>query len=207
MPTNENETTEGVIAAFSTYEKTILTFLGFSDSGYEDPATVLSSVETILDGLDADETIINAGATRSGIGMVYEIAKEKGFSTTGIVSMEAKRVGIDPSPFVDDVFYVDDLIWGGFIDDGRELSPTSKAMVSVSDRLIAIGGGRVARDELLAARSMGKATEIIPADMNHARAIAKARERNDPEPTDFRGVVGTCADFRWSSPKPLKRST
>jgi len=189
MPSYENLTPEAVATTFSDCEKVILTFLGFSESGYENPEAVRRTLESILDNADAGETIINAGATPSGIGLVYEIAKAKGFATTGIISMEAKRQGIDPSPFIDDVFYIDDLTWGGFIDDGDELSPTSMAMVLVSNRLIAIGGGSVARDELLAARSMGKATEIIPADMSHARAAAEARKRGVPVPTDFRGAV------------------
>ena len=50
------------------------------------------------------------------------------------------------------------------------LSPTSTAMVSVSERVVAIGGGDVARDGFEAARRLGKQAEFFPADMNHAIA-------------------------------------
>jgi hypothetical protein len=61
--------------------------------------------------------------------------------------------------------------------------------VDVSDRLVAIGGGEVARDELVAARSAGKDTMFIPADMNHRIAIEKAAKKGQTPPTDFRGAA------------------
>jgi hypothetical protein len=67
------------------------------------------------------------------------------------------------------------------------LSSTSQAIVDNSTFFVAIGGGDVARDELLAARRAGKPVTFIPADMNHAKARSKARKRNLPEPIDFRG--------------------
>jgi shikimate kinase len=67
------------------------------------------------------------------------------------------------------------------------LSPTSAAIVAKSDSFVAIGGGDVARDEMLAARRAGKPVIFIPADMNHRIAREKARQDGLPEPTDFRG--------------------
>ena len=47
-------------------------------------------------------------------------------------------------------------------------------MVEVSDRLVAIGGGDVARDEFIAAKRAGKDVTFIAADMDHAsRASAR----------------------------------
>jgi len=62
-------------------------------------------------------------------------------------------------------------------------------MVDVTDHLVAIGGGEVARDELVAARSVGKDTMFIPADMNHRIAIEKAAKKGQTPPTDFRGAA------------------
>jgi hypothetical protein len=55
--------------------------------------------------------------------------------------------------------------------------------------MIAIGGGEIARDEIAAAKAMGKRVRYIVADMNHAAAIRKAKEGRQPEPDDFRGAV------------------
>jgi hypothetical protein len=62
-------------------------------------------------------------------------------------------------------------------------------MVSVSDRIIAIGGGEVSRDEFEAAKRMGKKTQFFPADMNHALAVEKAKKKGQPAPTDFRSAL------------------
>lgn len=70
-----------------------------------------------------------------------------------------------------------------------KLSPTSAAIVETGTTFVAIGGGDVARDEMLAARRAGKKVTFIPADMNHRIAIEKARKKGLPEPTDFRGSV------------------
>ena len=68
------------------------------------------------------------------------------------------------------MFFVKDASWGGFIEGTERLSPTSTAMVEVSDRLVAIGGGDVARDELIAAKRAGKDVRFIPADDSRDRA-------------------------------------
>jgi hypothetical protein len=167
----------------------VVTFLGYSGAGYEDRAAMLEHAGRILARLDPKRTVINIGATRDGIGAVYRVAKRRGFATTGIVSMEAKRVDAELSPCVDLVFFVADNTWGGYLPGTQSLSPTSEAMVTASDRLVAIGGGEVARDELLAARTLGKPVTFIPADMNHVAAVKKAARRGDPLPTDFRGAA------------------
>ena len=65
-------------------------------------------------------------------------------------------------------------------------------LVSVSDRIVAIGGGDVARDEFNAARRLGKKSEFFPADMNHEIARARAARNKQPPPTDFRGALGAA---------------
>ena len=64
----------------------------------------------------------------------------------------------------------------GFDPQTKRLSPTSTAMVESSDLMVAIGGGEVARDELTAAKKMGKQIRFIPADMNHQIARDRAFE-------------------------------
>lgn len=121
-----------------------------------------------------------------GIGEAYKIAKEMGFETTGIVSEQAKKYG-GLSPFVDHAFYVEDAAWGGFEPGTQKLTPTSEAMVNVSNKIVGIGGNDVGRDELIAAQKLGKDVTFIPADMNHELAIKKAQGKGLVEPTDFSG--------------------
>lgn len=153
---------------------------------------MLGEAERILAEFDPRKTIVNIGATPEGIGAVYELAKRKGFVTTGIVSTEAKKHNVALSPHVDHVFYVEDATWGGNLKGTDRLSPTSQAMVENSSIIVGIGGGEVARDELLAAKRSGKTVRFFPADMNHQKAQDVARRKGLPLPTDFRGAAYTA---------------
>ena len=107
----------------------------------------------------------------------------------GIVSGLARDEKAPLSPCVDYVFFVRDSTWGGYLPGRKKLAPTSAAMVSVSSEIVGIGGGEVSRDELLAARKMGKPVAFFPADMNHQMAREKAANKGQPEPSDFRGAA------------------
>ena len=179
-----------VRAFFARQERAVVSFLGYSGAGYENEAAMLAIAEQVLAPLDPATTLVNIGATAEGIGAVYRLAKARGFVTTGIVSSQARDHGAALSPCVDHVFYIEDATWGGFVDATGPLSPTSTAMVENSDLLVAIGGGAVARDELIAARRQGKATRFFPADMDHRAAIDKARAKGEAIPADFGGAAG-----------------
>lgn len=182
------EATVDEIRDFITARKmSVLTFTGYSGSGYEDPDAMLREASRFLDSADPARTLINIGATSDGIGAVYEIAKQRGFTTIGIVSILACDELTEISKCVDYVFFVRDETWGGLIEGTDQLSPTSAAIVETGTTFVAIGGGDVARDEMLAARRAGKNVTFIPADMNHSSAIEKAKKKGLPEPVDFRG--------------------
>jgi hypothetical protein len=169
--------------------KRVVTFIGYSGAGYEDPAKMEQQARDILSQYNPRETIVNIGATAIGIGEVYSIAKSMGFETTGIVSSQATANGGDPgfSAYVDGIYIITDSSWGGTLDNGN-LAPTSEAMVGASDDVYAIGGGAIGRDEFLAARRSGsKYTLFYPAEMNHQVAIQKAQKKNQPAPTSFQG--------------------
>ena len=190
--TTKSATVEEIAAFLKGKQKAVLTFVGYSGAGYEDEAWMLKEAERVLGEYDPAKTIVNIGATPEGIGAVYELAKRKGFLTTGIVSSQARQYNVKLSPYVDYAFYVEDSAWGGLVPGTEELSPTSKAMVENSDVIIGIGGGEVARDELLAARRSGKKVHFIPADMNHQKARESARKKKLPEPTDFHGAANAA---------------
>ena len=185
-------TVEAVRAYFQKRGRTVVTFAGYSGAEYEDKAAMLARAGAVLDRFDPGTTIVNIGATIDGIGAVYELAKKKGFETTGIVSSQARGENATIAPCAGTVFFIEDESWGGLLQGTKTLSPTSTAIVSVSDHIVAIGGGDVARDEFMAARSLGKKTEFIPADMNHAIAKARAANNGEPPPTDFRGALGAA---------------
>lgn len=182
---------EEIRSFFKQKKMRVLTFLGYSGAGYEDPAAMLKEAGRILDRYERGKTLVNLGATAEGIGAVYELAKQKGFTTTGIVSTQARDNQVALSPCVDIVFFVKDDTWGGFLPGTGTLSPTSQAMVENSDVMVAIGGGEVARDELTVARQLGKRVRFIPADMNHRVAIEKAEKKGQTAPADFRGAAAS----------------
>lgn len=174
---------------FQATSKAVLTFVGYSGAGYEDHAAMLEIAARVLDEFDPGKTIVNIGATPDGIGAVYELAKRRGFQTTGIVSTQAQQYNVGLSPYVDHVFYVEDTTWGGYLEGTERLSPTSHAMIENSNILVGIGGGEVARDELLAAQRSGTTIRFFPADMNHRSAQESARRKGLPPPKDFRGAA------------------
>jgi hypothetical protein len=191
-------------AFFQAQGKHVLTFVGYSAAGYDDPARLRAPVKKILEEFDPAHTLVNSGATSEGIGVVYALARAKGFTTTGIGSAQAQEAEVAVSPHVAHVFYLPDERWGGFQEDRDELSPTSAALVENSDTLIGIGGGGVARDELRAAQRGGKKIRFIPADLDHAKASHEAQAAALPPPSDFAGeahrVFGDQASDPLESP-------
>ena len=177
-PTSKTATREEMRAFFQATGKTVLTFVRYSGVGYEDQAAMLTRAEHILSEFDPAKTIVNIGATPEGIGRVYEIARQRGFVTTGIVSTQAEQAKVPLSPYVDFIFYVEDATWGGNLVGTDSLSPTSQAMVENSNIVVGFGGGEIARDELLAAQRTGKQVRFFPAEII-IRRLKKPRSRKD----------------------------
>lgn len=168
------------------FRKTVLTFIGFS-MDFEDEKAVLEIIKGVLGKHTPDSTLVNIGATKGGVGIAYPVAKSMGFVTTGIISTEAFAFYNDISEDVDHICFIKDKLWGGYQPGTKELSPTSRAMVDCSDIVVGIGGNDVARDELLAARDLGKPVQFFPAEMNHEWAIRTAQKSGKPPPASFFG--------------------
>jgi hypothetical protein len=177
---------QSAVCALRGVGKRVVTFTGFSAAGYEDCAGVREAIVEELSRFDRATTLVCAGATHEGIGMVYPLALQNGYGTAGIVSSQAERQGVRLSDEVEFICVVQDDTWGGRQSDGR-LSPTSQAMVDVCDEMIGIGGGSIARDELEEARKKGKPIKFVPAEMNHVLAVETARKSGKEVPADFRG--------------------
>lgn len=179
---------EEIQAFFKSQGKEVVTFFGYSVA-YENEESMLTIAKDVLSEYSPDRFLINIGATSGGIGAVYPLAKRLGFLTTGIVSSVAAEYREYISNFVDYVWFVSDTQWGGKVSGSNELSPTSQAMVFCSDVLIAIGGGEVSRDELLAAREQGKPIYFYPAEISHEYLIQRAIKQGMPIPKSFWGAV------------------
>jgi len=178
---------EEAVSFFKGMGKTLLTFYGFSGMGYEDEQEMLRIAREMLSKYSPRTTLVNIGASSTGIGAIYPLAKSMGFTTAGIVSTQALENLEEISDAVDHICFIADNQWGGKLPNSDDLSPTSKAMVECSDILVGIGGGGISLDEMLAGHEQGKQILYFPADMNHERASIHAKRRGLPPPTSFKG--------------------
>lgn len=183
-----NMTPQQAVKFFKRREKTVLTFYGYAVD-YQKAAEPRTTIREILSRHAPRTTLVNYGGTTAGMGAVYPLAKSMGFTTTGIVSTLALEMPGEISPDVDHICFIKDTQWGGKLPDSQELSPTSQAMIACSDILVAVGGGEISRDELMAAREQGKPIEYYPAEVNHDWALARARKNGLPPPNSFWGAV------------------
>ena len=176
------------IAFFKRQGKIVLTFFGYAVS-YEDEANLHKTIHDVLSRHFPKTTLVNYGATKTGLGAVYPIAKSLGFTTAGIVSTLVLESLDEISPQVDHVCFVADKQWGGKLPNSNELSLTSKAMVGCADLMVAIGGGAISLDELMAGKEQGQPVQYYPAEIGHEWAIGRAKRKGLPPPESFWGGV------------------
>jgi hypothetical protein len=168
--------------------KTVLTFYGYSGLGYEDEERMLNIAKKILLEHSPQNTLVNIGVTKVGIGAIYPLAKSMGFETTGVVTTLALEYRGEISKSVDHICFVKDNQWGGKLPRSDKLSPTSIAMVECSDILVGIGGGGICDDELLYGRELEKPIQFFPAEMDHEIAIRYYKTLGLSPPEGFRFI-------------------
>lgn len=119
---------------------------GFSGMGYADSGLLEKKIVKIFEMHRRPGLV--AGATKSGIGLSYEIAKRYDIPTLGIVSKEAEKYPDDISPFCDHVIYVPTPkdVWEVKSPQGNSymLSPLKWRQGA----MYAIGGGKVTVSEV-----------------------------------------------------------
>jgi hypothetical protein len=159
--------------------KKVLLLMGYAELGYQDEAAMLKTVRTALSELDAEKFVVCSGATSQGIGKAYQVAKEMGFETIGIVSTLALSSAGSFSPFVDRIYIVNDNQWGGYIPGTQLAAPTTRAFLEVADVVLAIGGGNNTAALLSIATQQYPdiVLEYVAADMNHKKADKKGLDR------------------------------
>ncbi len=195
---------EEAISFIKSLGKTMLTFYGYSSMGYEDESEVLRIARAVLSNYPPGNTLVIIGGTEVGVGAVYPLAKSMGFETAGIVTTEALEYPEEISRFVDHICFIKDRQYGGSLPNSNELCPTSRAMVACSDILIAIGGNDISRAELLEANRQGKPIQYFPAEMNHERALCRAKYLKLPPPESF---LGSVHEVFGKQPKNITTST
>ncbi len=179
---------EEVIRQIKALNKKVVALFGYSALDYEDKPAALAAVKELLSSLDPKEWIVNIGATEDGIGAAYEVARSLGFETIGIVSTQALSYSGQFSPFVQKIYIVNDLNWGGHVPGTTIVAPTTKAYLATSDRIAAFGGGYNTAVTLEEAMKIGTPVSYLPFDMNHAKAEEEARGTE----IDFKGAAHTA---------------
>lgn len=175
--------------------KRIFTLFGYSKLDYENKRQAMAGVRRELEKLNPSQWIINIGATEEGIGVAYQMAKTMGFETMGIVSTQALSYSGQFSPYVDSIYIVNDIHWGGFMPGTRTLTPATRAFLEVSDVISAHGGGENTAVTIAEAVTRRMDVRYTAAEMNHSIARKEATMANRPRPTDFRGP----AFFAWQT--------
>ena len=177
--------------------KRVLTCLGFGELGYEHPGEFRAAVRHELSRHDPAQVIVNTGTLithgfRAGVAEVYPIARQFGFTTSGIhPSVALNEPARHQLPAgVDHVYFVRDDTWGGYLPDGRR-SPTLETLLRVTHEVAVIGGGKHTAEEMLEFFRCGTPVRFYPAEMNHRVALRWFGERDEAVP-DFRGDAYAC---------------
>jgi hypothetical protein len=159
--------------------KKVVLLMGYAELGYQDEAAMLKAVRSKLSELDPATHVVCSGATAQGIGKAYQVAKDMGFETIGIVSTLALSSAGSFSPFVDRIYIVNDNQWGGYIPGTHLAAPTTRAFLEVADIVLAIGGGNNTAALLSIATKQYPDIKLtfVPADMNHKKADKHGLDR------------------------------
>ena len=184
---------ESLIKEFKGKKKKVITFLGFGELGYNEPRVFNQIVRNELSEFDPKKYLVNTGTLitsgfENGITDVYRIAKRMAFGTTGVhpsIALES-RSSYFLSVYEDYPYFVLDNTWGGYLNVHIKPSETLRTLLSISDYVIAIGGGKYTAQEINAFKELGKHVKYYTAEMNHKISSKWAKERGE-KIIDFRG--------------------
>jgi len=169
--------------------RNVISIFGFSYLGYENPDAVMDQVKQRLADFKPETDIINMGATEEGIGAAYKVAKELGFTTIGIVSTLALTYSGRFSPYVDNIYIVNDQRWGGYVAGSDQLVDTTQAYLAVSDEIHAFGGGENTAVTLTEAQKRDIPISYTPAEMNHETADADPSASKADKTVRYQGAA------------------
>ncbi len=177
--------------------KKVHSLFGYSALDYEDKPKLLEQIRHDLEKMDPKTTIINIGVTPEGLGVAYELAKEMGFETMGLVSSKFLERGGNYSEFVDHIYVVKDKQWGGYAAGSQKMTPTTALYVKLSDSMTAYGGGDITKITMSEFSKTGRPIRYHPFDMNHEKAVQSAKDKGRSAPKKFNSSV----DSLWTEIK------
>lgn len=161
-----------VLKFFHALDKRLICFAGYGELGYEEPDCVRKISMEVLDSLDRSTVAVHCGTLLrkgglNGIADIYPIARDMGFTTSGLFPSIALQFGETHHvpPDCEHPFFIEDTGWGGFRDH-QVLSPTLSLHLEIAAELVVIGGGKYAAEELQAFHQAGKKVRYYPARMN-----------------------------------------
>ena len=151
----------------------VLTFLGFGELGYSDIDRFTRIVELELDRVQRDASVVNTATLvtdgfEPGMADVYAIAHRMNLRTAGLFP----RIALNSpgryslSAFVDDVYFVNDNTWGGYLPGTGIPSKMLTALTAVTDEVVVIGGGKHTAQEMREMVKMGKPIRYHALEMN-----------------------------------------
>lgn len=172
---------------------------GYSGKEYAEPEAFAEHLQKIVDRHPKAKFV--AGATKPGIGLIYDIAAKNGRPTLGIVSSEARSFPDDISPHCGRVIFVDDPegTWKVLSRSGESymLAPLEEG-----GSFYAFGGGDVTVSETIEALQKGYVpiqswrkhlfADYAPNPRKIAETLDRLsfRERREFDPMPLRTFVG-----------------
>lgn len=160
------------------YGKFVLVFGGFSGMGYKDPEKlqvhIQKEIKRHIDQHGVHNLLIVAGATPDGIGCVYDIAKNLGVNTLGIVSQQASTNSLAKN--CDNVIQIKDPDNSWKVPDDSGDSYVVYA-ASKNGCFLAFGGGSVTSSELEEATRKEIETKVFPDPIKLEEKLAQGKTR------------------------------
>lgn len=161
--------------------------VGFSDLGYQNVAALHESfkrdIKPIIEKHGVKKVGFLAGATEPGVGALYQLAKQMGLDTYGLVSDSALHDSVPVSPYCDRVIFVRRKFpYDWAVKDANDRSHTVNAAVlggAQGGGVYAYGGGDVGTDESLEAQRRGVPLTVYP-QMAPIPENVRARQAKKP---------------------------
>ncbi|CAK8738429.1 hypothetical protein SODG_002078 [Sodalis praecaptivus] len=146
-----------------TRNKHVLVFCGFSGLGYNNEVALIETIRTTLTAAinchGSENICVAAGATHEGIGIIYELAKEKGIKTIGLVSEQARGSAL-LSAACDECLFIPDptASWDVRDPEGNSYMvylATDNKGINKTGEFLVFGGGYITLNELKEAEGLG----------------------------------------------------
>jgi len=202
-PEAEKEIGQAVVNHFrkSLPNKKVISFLGYSAAGYEEPQIVDRYISKVLahECPNPKTCEVLLGST-DGIFRAARVSQSRGIDVTVITSEDGikqlENRSAQDQDLVNTVYRIDSQFVGWVIDEegNKEISAIAHALILSSDMIHMIGGGHIGIAETEYSILMGKDFTFFPAKFNietMSKLIEKRKNTTKPanEPPSIYGFV------------------